>query len=446
MTDHPSRDELLAVVRGGLTPQRAGAILAHLYRGCETCLAAAPTVISAWFGVEREPTAEENADTEAAIDRAFAFALRENRSVCQRKARVAKAAKILTEGGLAGPEKFSRSMNQIDKFEALLAASWALRHEDTGLMIFFTRLALECAEQLDPRKHGVKQVSDLQCRAQAELGNAYRVSDQLSLAQSAMSRARNFFELGTRNEILEIRLLDLEASLCIDLRQPADACINFKKIYTHYRRNGNLHQAGRMLVQIARCTRQLGNLSAALGTLRESLKFIDGERDPILAYTARHNEISILLDLGRFRDAEKCLFFLRSKRQFAGGRINDLRFRWEEGRIEAGFNRLDRAESAFREISAGFLEVNRAYDSALASLDLAAVLLAQRKAQEAKDVVAAAYKVFMALDIQREGLMTVLLLRTACEMRAATRESAERVARYLRRLQNDPKAKFEDEA
>jgi len=127
----------------------------------------------------------------------------------------------------------------------------------------------------------------------------------------------------------------------------------------------------------------------------------------------------------------------------AGGRINQLRFRWEEGRIDAGLERCDRAETTFREVRGGFLEVNRAYDSALASLDLSAVLLAQRKTGEAKEVVAAAYKMFIALKIEREALIAVLGLKTACEMRVASRELAEKVASYVRRLENDPGAKFE---
>ncbi len=108
--------------------------------------------------------------------------------------------------------------------------------------------------------------------------------------------------------------------------------------------------------------------------------------------------------------------------------------------------RHDRAETIFREVREGFLEINRAYDSALVSLDLSAVLLAQHKAGEAKDVVAAAYKIFMALNIQREALMAVLALKTACQMGLATQAMAEDVAKYVRRLENDPNAKLEGKA
>ena len=122
---------------------------------------------------------------------------------------------------------------------------------------------------------------------------------------------------------------------------------------------------------------------------------------PCLAYTARHNQISYLVDLERFREAEKQLFLLRPLKRQGGGQINDLRFRWEEGRVDAGLGAW-RAESAFQEIRKAFSEVNRTYDSALASLDLTAVLLAQGKEREAKTVAIEASKDFAALGSQWE--------------------------------------------
>jgi len=196
---------------------------------------------------------------------------------------------------------------------------------------------------------------------------------------------------------------------------------------------------------MALCSRFSGSDLDSLAFTRQSLTTIDAKREPFLGYAARHNEVAVLIDLGRFEEAERKLFALRAWRSHAGGQINQLKFRWEEGRIDAGLERCERAETTFREVREGFLEVNRAYDSALASLDLSAVLLAQQKAGEAKDVITAAYKMFIALRIQREALMAVLALKTACEVQTATRELAEKVAKYVRRLENDPGARFEGE-
>ena len=446
MTDHPSRKELLAVVRGGLTPEREVAILRHLYEGCKKCLAAAPSALKLGFGLEGKTTAKEETAIDAAIQRAFKTAARHERHLREQELEAEEGEKILAAGGVGAPKKFPRHMGRLAKYKALLARSWSLRHEDTGSMVYYARLAVKCAERLNAKWYGVKRVFDFQCRAQAELGNALRVSDQLDKAADAFARARQLFELGTRSEFLEIFLLNLEASLHADRRRFELACINLRKVLRWHQRNGDLHLAGRTLMQIALFTRYAGRLLEALPILRQSLEAIDAKRDPVLAYAAMHNELALLIDLGQFREAEIKLFQLRPHQSHAGGCINQLRFRWEEGRIDAGLERYDRAETIFGEVREGFLEVNRAYDSALASLDLSAVLLAQHKAGEARDVVTAAYKMFIALNIQREALMAVLALKTACEMRSATQVMAEEVAKYVRRLEHDPNAKLEGKA
>jgi tetratricopeptide (TPR) repeat protein len=445
LTDHPSRKELLAVVREGLTPEREVAILRHLYEGCKTCLAAAPSALKLGFGLEGKTTAKEETAIDAAIQRAFKVAVRHNRRLREQELEAKAAEEILAAGGMEAPGNFHPKMGMLAKYKALLARSWSLRHENTEWMVYFTRLAVQCAERLDLKWYGVERVFDFQCRAQAELGNALRVSDQLDKAADAFARARQLFELGTRSEFLEILLLNFEASLHADRRRFDAACINLRKVLRWHQRNGDLHLAGRTLMQIGLFTRNAGNLLQALPILRQSLEAIDAKRDPVLAYAAMHNELALLIDLGQFREAEIKLFQLRPQQNHAGGRINQLRFRWEEGRIDAGLERCDRAETTFREVREGFLEVNRAYDSALASLDLSAVLLAQQKTGEAKDVVVAAYKMFIALKIQREAFMAVLVLKTACEIQVATRELAEKVASYVRRLENDPNARFEGE-
>src|SRR6185295_208835 len=187
-------------------------------------------------------------------------------------------------------------------------------------------------------------------------------------------------------------------------------------------------------------TTYAGNPEKALALLRRSLALIDAAADPSLAYAALHNQIWILCDCGRFRDAEKQLFLLRPLQQHAGGRINRLKLRWEEGRIDAGLDRVERAEKAFLEVREGMTAVHRSYDAALVSLDLAAVLMARRKPREAAEVVSAAYQRFNALRIDREGLASLLMLRMAYDHNRATRAMVEEVANLLRKLQGDPAA------
>jgi tetratricopeptide (TPR) repeat protein len=442
LTDHSSREELLAVVRGGLTPEREVAILRHLYEGCETCLAAAPSALKFGFGLEGKLTDEEEAALDAAVARTFKVALHHDKDLRRQRADAKKAGKILAVGGMAAPKNLPRTMGLLAKYYALLDWSWSLRHEDTGQMVYFARFAAQCAERLDPQYYGVERVFDFQCRAQAELGNALRASDQLDKAADAFHRARQLFELGTHDEALEIRLLDCEASLDADCRRFRVACQKLEKIFRFHQKHKSFVLAGGILARQGAYEANSGNLEEALKILQKSLVLLEGGQEPRLLYAALHNQVWLLLDHGNLREAEKQLFRLRSMQQHSGGQINQLRLSWVEARVDIGHQRLARAERGLREVSEGFSSCNHAYDSALASLDLSAVLLAQHKAGEAKDVVAAAYKVFIALRIQREALMAVLALKTACEIQVATRELAEKVASYVRRLENDPNARF----
>lgn len=445
MTHHPSCDELSALLRGDVSDERQREILRHLLSPCDSCLSAAPPPLAILLGYEPTQSETMNEDESAyqeVINRVFGVAREHARALERQMAQEERAGKILAKDGWEGVRKLPKQISDPAKIEAFLSKSWSLRHEDPKLMFRFAWLALLCAQRLDPQKYGAARAYDLQCRAQAELGNAQRILDQFEAAEMSLGRARQLFELGTRSDFLDIHLLELEASLDADLRRFGRACLKLEKVYRFYRRYGDDHLAGRALVKQGLYNGTEGKSDEALRLLRTSLQFIDQDRDPSLTYAAMHNILTLLVDTDQYKDAEKQLFHLRRLQQHAGGRINELRFRWEEGRIDAGLGRYKRAEATLYEIREAFLEVNRAYDSALSSLDLTAVLLAQKKAGKAIEVVSEAYRTFMALDIQREGLIAVSLLKTACEVREATQDMAEEVAKFLRRFANDPKARF----
>jgi tetratricopeptide (TPR) repeat protein len=329
------------------------------------------------------------------------------------------------------------------KYQALRERSWSLRFEDPRLMVEFAQLAVQCAERLDVRHYGRQIVDDYRCEAQAELGNAFRVAEQLDLAEMAFMKAREIFELGTQNSLLEMRLLELEATLDADRRRFGDAIHRMEKVYRYYRRHRQNGLAARSLIKQGIYTSNAGDPEKALELLQKSLQSINPSLDPLLAYSALHNQLWILVDAGNFREAEKQLFHLRPLQRYGGGKLAQIRVRWLEGRIDAGLKRFDRAERTLYGVHEEFTEIHRAYDAALASLDLAAVLLAQRKSLETAELVTAAYKTFVGLRIERETLAALVLLRTLCEVGKATRAMVEAVASFFRRFDSDPTLEFQ---
>jgi tetratricopeptide (TPR) repeat protein len=414
LVEHPSRDELSAFFRGDLPAERSRALVRHLLSRCESCTVDLADLFRG----------EEETEYDAAIDRAL-------HSMRDRKKGRAASRRKKTE--------------EIEKIEDLLAKSWALRYEDPSEMVWYATLALKRAEKLDARKYGRERVLDLRGRATAELGNAYRVLEQLDAAEEKLDQAARILAVGTGEKELQMRLLELQASLAADRRLFGRACIYLSIVREHHRASGNQHLAGRAMIQQGLYVGYAGKPEQALQLLHEGLTLIDKEQEAELVYAAIHNQLHFIIDCGQFDEARKFRFLNSEVLSRDNGRVNRARLRELGGRIEAGLGKPERAEVIFREAKQEFEEIERPYLASIVALDLAAVLLAQSRPDEASAVVMQAHRVFKALRINREALTAVLILLHAIEMRQATAKMAEEVAAFFRRLERDPNARFDPE-
>lgn len=446
MSDHPSREELWAVCQGGLSPERSREVLEHLLVPCPSCLAeavSAPSPVSGLALKRPDLTPEQDAAYDAAIERAMSTALRHARNLARQEKKARKVLASLEQDGLRALNRLPSQLGPLARMRAFLKRSWQLRHDDPQAMVHLAWLAVENSWRLEPREYGLAVVSDFQAEACAELGNAYRVSDRLHEAGVELARARTCFERGTRAEALEIRLLELEASLAADRRQFGRARTDLLKVLAYYRRNRDSHLAGRTLILMGLYAGYAVEFEEGIELLEKGLAQVDSERDPGLAYAAAHNLILFLIDSGRFPEAKRLRLVHSRHLMHAGGRINEIKFRAMEARIDLGLGKFARAESIFRETVKGFEEVGLPIMAGIESLDLSAALLAQGKAKEAKAVALAAVETFTRLEIQREAFQAVILLRNAFEVQKATQEMVEEVARFLQRIEIDPALRFE---
>lgn len=449
MSDHPSREELAALNREILRPERERAVWRHLLTPCTRCLAAMPSAVRLLLGLEsrhKERKVKEEAACDAAIERAFKGALKYERDRQSQKAQVRRAVRVLEDGGVEAAMKLPQKMSDLTRMEAFLARAWSLRHEAPQSMVDLTWLAVQVSLKLDPTCYGSAKVSDFQARAHAELGNAYRVSDRLHEAGEFLGRARGFFERGTGDEVLEVRLLELEGSLAADCRQFGRASAILLKVLDFYNQHDAFHLCGRTLIKMGLYAGYAGDFDKGIRLLEQGLALVEGGPDPGLACAAAHNLILLLIDSGRFREAKKLRIVHSRHLAEAGGRVNEIKFRALEGRIDSGLGNYERAVGIFQEVRRSYEEVGRPYDAGLADLDLAAVLLLQGKSAEAKRVALEAAGIFISLQIQREAFQAVILLRSAFEEQAATLEMVEEVAGFLRRIEIDPALRFEGQA
>ena len=441
--NHPSLAEMAALYEGSLSPDRRRKALRHLlFQRCAVCLAAAPPMLRLLLCLEtvHPPTSEEEEAYEAAIERAAGTALEYERRLRRVRDQAQEGLKVLSAG--VG-RRLPRHLEPLAKMQALLDRSWQLRHEDPIQMERLARSAVKISLRLRHGVHGSEQVADYQAEAYTELGNACRVANHFQAALDVLGKARELFERGTRHPLLEVRLLEVEASLHADLRQFGVATHKLVKVVRFYSRHKDNHRLGRTLVKAGLYAGYAGNYKLAIHRLEQSLKLIDAERDPGLACAAAHNLILFLVECDRIPEARKLRIFYSRHLVNAGGRINQVKFRALEGRIDAGMGNHARAEAIFFEVKEGYAETGLMIPAGVAALDLAAVLLRQGKAREAKSAVLEAAQIFIAHRIQREALQAVTLLRDTFERGIGTLEMVLEVTGYLRRLEIDPALRFE---
>ena len=362
------------------------------------------------------------------------YARRADNLPLQERTRFYRTLRLLGRGAreLAGDGR--KGAARLGVYEALLARSWVLRFENPQEMCRLAQAAVDVAGRLSLKTHGAQRVADLRARAWGDFANALRVADRLNEAKLAFGQAVAFSVRGTGDPLLKARILELEASYFGTLRQFASAQNRLDLVPEMYRQAGKPHLAGRTLLARAVYVAYSGDPEAALRFNREGLALVDREREPDLVGTALHNQLSLLIDLGRFPEAQRFLFDSRARLQSCG-RISRLKLRGLEGQLSYGQENWTSAEIAFREVKEGFKKEKLRFAYALMCLYLAMALLRQGKADEAEKEVLAASKVFFSLRIHREIFGSVLLLKEAAEMRRLTVLILEAEVRNIRQAE-----------
>jgi tetratricopeptide (TPR) repeat protein len=438
LTDHPGSEELAGLVRGTLPDPRMREVVRHLLLPCPPCAAVMAELIQQLENPE--PVPEDEYD--AALDRALQTALQHEKSLRQRNAEVARLEEILARGGPNAVADLPFDIDPLVLIDALLARSWAIRHDKPGEMVQLADLAVKHSQALDACEIGVPRMNDAMSRAWAELGNALRVSDRHAEAWQALYFAREIYERSTKDELLEIRITELEASLAADRRQFDVALAKLTRVYRFHRRKGNRHLAGRTLILKGLYTNYARQTDEAIQQLRQGRALLDPKRDPDLHYSAAHNELLCLVDAGRVQEAKRLRLERSRELSWGKGRVSEVRLRAVDGRLDAAEGKFARAEEALRDAKQGYIEVGRKYHTAITSLDLAEVLLRRGRWVEAKDEALEAIQVFKALNIGQESYAAIIILREYFELRMVTPAFVQEVAAHLRRAEHDPGAPF----
>ncbi|HKI03217.1 MAG TPA: hypothetical protein VKK31_14665 [Thermoanaerobaculia bacterium] len=447
MDHHPTPAEMELLLLGGTSAARSRAIVAHLLRGCAVCSARLARYLPGLLRLASRfeappPPRMDNYDE--VLDRAFAavgMLLPPSKTLEQKKQ---EALDLLASRRLEGAEDVPSDLHGLPMYEALLERSWALRHHDPDQMVQFAHSAVLLAERLNEGEFGARQLVDLRCRAWAELGNAYRVADELDSAEVALGRATDLY-LENGDNLFTGRFFTIQASYYTARRLFELAGASFDFAINFYQQHRDKHLASRTLIMKGIFLGYRGNTEEAVLLIQDGLASVDESRDPRLVFSALQSKAWFLVDCGRYREARRTLFDLRRRGLDPGGRVNELKLRWLEGHIQVGMEELGRAELTLQEVRQGFEEAGLGYKAALAGLELGAVWLRQRRLDEAEKLVLECADVFIFLRIQREALASVLVARKAAETRCLTLGLLQQVIDLLHRTERDPSARLEPE-
>jgi len=283
----------------------------------------------------------------------------------------------------------------------------------------------------------------LQGYAWAFMANARRVGSDLRGAERAFATAHQLWEVGAAADpgVLDAsRLLDLEASLCRARRRWSEALELLDRALVL---NRSPEATGRILLNKAFTHEQMGDCERAIAALEQAALLVDGRRNPRQPCVLRFNLGVNLCHLGRHAEAAA---LVAEAREIAVALRNDLdllRVLWLEARVAAGLGRRAEAIAALRQVRADFSVRELPYDAALATLDLAILLLEECHNAEARALAEEMVAIFESLEVHREALAAVRIFQLAAEQEAATAELGRRLLRYLERARHDPELRFE---
>jgi tetratricopeptide (TPR) repeat protein len=350
----------------------------------------------------------------------------------------AKIDKLLTGGRIRRRDFWTWGL-----CERLLEKSWELRQKDPSRMVDLAQHAVEVAQRIDPEKYGAQNMADLLARSWAGLANAYRISDQLALADSAFSQAFEAHREGTGTPIFQARLAELFASLLCDQRKFPDALQVLDLAYSLYLDHKALHDAGRALVKKGLQTGYTGDPEEGIQLLARGLKLLDRDRDPKLVFQCLHNILLFRVERGEFKSARRQIWEMRPLYDMHEDPIARVKLRWIEGKVFFGLGEFDRASRAFQQAKEGFLERRLYYDAALISFDLAAVWLRQGKREDVRWLLREMLQIFRARYVAREAVATFVMLRDAADRNELTPQLLENASVLFEILKDDPKNEAE---
>ncbi|HEX3129089.1 MAG TPA: tetratricopeptide repeat protein [Thermoanaerobaculia bacterium] len=435
---HPDRATLVKFSGGGLGPEEAAWIEKHLRSGCAVCQKTVDDLLPSLDPPERAGLDWEDDDAWKPIVSYLEQCVSLIRLEREDASRLADELLGRMPWDLTPPGRY----HTFGVCERLVERSFEAGFQDPARAVEIAELAIRLADGLDAEAYGPAVVYDLKARAWAYLGNARRISSDLTGAEQALAQAAALAEQGSADPLEEARILDLKASLLSDqgwFERAADLLDVVIDIYEEIREP---HRKGRALISQALFLSYAGRPERTVVLIRQGLDLIDAGEEPRLVLMARHNLAWALNDCGRPEEARQHLESFRHTYGDFPDPWTALRLSWLEGRIAAGLGKPDEADRLLRDVRERFVEQALGYDASMVTLDLASLYLGEGRTAEVRQLAAEMLPIFLSQDVHRQALAALAAFQRAAETDLATPRLVQEIATYLRRARRNPRLAF----
>jgi tetratricopeptide (TPR) repeat protein len=449
VTAHPTGSELEQFLDGSLPRERTRFVLIHLLRGCEACQGAIGPKATSLFraGVEGEDLSRLRPEDLAAFLPALDRAVPPRSRRAPRRHLRRPSARLALRGEKGGAPLPAGSPGAYPVYEALLARSWSFRQDSPRKMVEYAWYATRAAACLRQEGLTPEEATDLEARALGELANAYRVASRLEEAEQTLGEAVELARQGTGDPFLTLRLSELRASLLAARHRYPEAVELLDRLAEELLGREEHHAAGRVRISQGVFTGYLGGspqaVDEALRLIDLGLGLVDPEREPPLGAAACLERIDLLLGDGRLERAQAELAAGRETLLASGRRLDRARVVSLEGRIQAGLGCLQLAEGALREARDTFEDLDVKGPWALACLDLGMALAGLGRSGEARGLAEEALWVFRHLRIGFGVLDALCILDDVLQSDLLSAGFLERLAKFVRRAEHEPAARFD---
>lgn len=302
---HPETEALERFMRGKSDSPESAEILTHLLAGCARCREVTRAV---WcrgrgFGGPRAGGPEVHPSSYAGLWSRVRKTHRIHEKLLQvDRQQARRLCRELIE--LPARERLPRVCED-DRFcnlhlvRRLTRESLWRRPAAAGESLELAEVAVAVAERLDPRVFSDTTVCDLQAGAWGALGTAHRRLGDLESAERALRVAGLLLRDGSGDPLERARLLLLEAALHRDRHRFREALARVRRAEASHGRLGEEPLLGRILIERGRIESCLGDLEAAVESLRRGLRHLDPERHGREVFDTRVALGHRLLELGR---------------------------------------------------------------------------------------------------------------------------------------------------